>query len=425
MKNSQKINRTSIRLLGLIGFFCSVAQASVEFRDPRTDAKITDGSYIGEEGFVETQYGVRAYGLIIRARNADLSKKDWTLKGGDVFQVGQTKNFLVGSHEAFLLDESKKPILKILWIPEKKGMSYDQCPQAILSAKMVKTEASTPFPIGVGCNVETNPPRIMVSVPSSVEWEEHGFQEMAGKGERWRVFDLPSGNLKNDQVGWMVFRAMQKLWRVSLHVKTLTPATGRSLGFDKSFSLGFGSASLTASGQSYSSSDLMIRFEGATEPLLNFLKLGVFMKFNTGFSSSLALIFGKDVGMSAGYFRPYADGEKRLFSWGGFAEYRSIDYKHQTTNFSLQASMFSAGASAEFMPSPRHKFRAVGRMGNFGSNVVSAYTQMQGGYQMRMSLFGVNTWVGGTVIIQNLSATNSSGEERSLAENQFLLTIDF
>ncbi|MBU6376192.1 MAG: hypothetical protein KGQ59_09370 [Bdellovibrionales bacterium] len=415
------------------------AWSSFELLDPRSGDALSDSPFDAKEGFAETGIGAKVYGLILTLKTENPDPKQnptFSIEGGEVFDLpGGKKGYVIGASEATVMNASKSPVVKVKWTPEQSGIVYDGCQRNIFQASMGKSRGSTetavgpaPFPIAISCNLESSPAVVMVSVPSQIQWDQTTLQEISGKGQRWRLYQLPSAGTSNTQIGKLVFRSDKRLWTVGLNLNKLSEQASRALlpSTEKQISIGYTMAKLGGDAGNFSSSDFVFRFEGLSEPLLGRMKLGLLVNMNFGLSSDPNLIFGKDIGVNFGYyFGLLSQGDRAPFSGGLFAELRSTDFKHAPSSFSVQATYFDFGLESRWRLSPKHRLSLTGRFGNFGSAVLKSQMGVQLGYSYIGKLFGRPLAWGPSFLLQNLSVTEASGAKRTLGSNLFLLTFEF
>ncbi|NDD92947.1 hypothetical protein EBZ37_12790, partial [bacterium] len=258
------------------------AYGSFELLDPRSGESISDSPFEAKEGFADTNLGAKIYGLILTLKTESLDPKQsptYSIEGGEVFDLpGGRKAYVLGSTEGTIFNASKSPVLKVKWTPEQSGIIYDGCQRNLFQASMGKNRGSqdspvgpAPFPIAISCNLEVSPALLMVSVPAQTQWDQSTLTEIAGKGQRWRLFQLPSAGSSNTQIGKLVFRNDKKLWTVGLNLNKLTEQASRALlpRTEKQISLGYAMTNLGGDAGSFSSSDFVFRFEGLSEPLFS------------------------------------------------------------------------------------------------------------------------------------------------------------
>lgn len=413
----------ALALLSIVGSF-SWAWGKVEVKDLLKGQVLPEAGYKAEEGWAPVGPGLSGFGLILDLPGAAFANKGVRIEGGELSRAGEQMRFLIGSTEARIFDGEGVPLYEIRWVPNRKGVIYKDCQTKIFSFRLSQEAQALDFPLAVMCELDKNPPRFTISVLQDVQWMDYELNEMQGKGERNRLFALPSGNLASENVGNFNFVYKDKKHRIPVVVKTLSdqrsPSVSKGLGFSKT--LGVGMSSLVYTGDSsYSASSYLLKFSGWSDVFWSFLRFGVNLKNTFNMADDPKTINLMDLALNLGYVKDFGEN----FGLGVYGQYRSLDYRHLESNARLQSSQMGFGVTLTYLLGKNSKFNADISMATLGSKVMQSHMDMVFGYAYRLSSGSTETWLGFQYEIQNAQGLTEAGASRQFGDSNMILTLEF
>lgn len=411
-----------------------------EVLDLATNRPMNPTHYVARETWMQAESGMTVFGLVIEFMDPRFSEAGVTIQGGEIAAppvppktepgkpvprpAPNRRRFIAGSSRTVIRDASGQARVGIRWIPSRAGAFYQNCQTKIFSFRLDRQAMEQiGFPLAVSCELERNPPQFTISVPDGIEWLDYNLNEVQGKGERSRRFELPSGNLATEKVGFFTFRNGDRVFSFPITVKTLgeDESVGRK-GLDFQKSLAVGMASLAYGGdESVSSSGYLLKFSGLSGAFLKMMKFGVHFKNTFNLDDDPKAITMTDLGVSLGAYSDF--GAKS--SAGVYGQYRSLDYRHLESNGRLQSSQFGIGLMGHTKLGEQHKILANVSMANLGSKVVKSHLNAALGYSYRLVLGGVETWLGLEYEMQTVQGDSEEGASREFSDNNILVSFEF
>jgi hypothetical protein len=412
-------------------FFSQYANAKYEVFQMPQNSLSTDFPFTLDEGFADTNYGSKVWGLVLKFKDKAWNTKKMKLKGGDVFSTALGVTFVIGAENSMLLSEAGVVLYRIRWTPDLQGVQYDGCENKHLSLN--PNNLVLKFPIGVSCNLRSFQPQVIISTIQSIEWYDYTLEEIEGKGERWKLFNLPSGNLNNTEIGKFVFKSKDKdkdknkdveqLIQLPLQISKLKFNDGadsitKTLYMDKIVGFEYESSSLTTPTAGYSSPHFAVVLKAETEKVYRNFNLGFASRIPFGLSQSMDTLVSQKTALSSTYLGQDADGVRKNYQWGLGLNYQAVNYYHKTSNFSVQASLIGVELKNKYVRG-KHKYNLDLQMNNIGSNVFSAYNDIDFSYSRPTQLYGVLCRWGLNMRMSDIMVKGESGEANKISEMAF------
>lgn len=371
-----------------------------------------------EEGFVDTNYGSKVWGLSLKFKDKSWQAKKMKLKGGEVYSTSIGATYVIGSENSMLLSEAGVVLYRIRWVPDLVGVQYDGCESRHLS--MNPNKILLKFPIGVSCNLRMLQPQVIISTVQSIDWYDYTLEEIEGKGERWRLFNLPSGNLNNVEIGKFVFKDKEQMITLPLQISKLKFNDGadsitKTLYIDKVVGFEYESSSLTTPTAGYSSPHFAVVLKAETEKIYRNFNLGFSSRIPFGLSQSIDTLVSQKAALSSAYLGQDADGVRKNYQWGLGVNYQAVNYYHKTSSFSVQSSLVGVELKNKYVRG-KHKYNLDFQMNNIGSNVFSAYNDIDFSYSRPTQLYGVLCRWGLNLRMSDIMVKGESGEANKISE---------
>lgn len=444
--------------LTILLFINRYAVADLKIKDVQNGIEVSTSLFVVKEGFVKldqvnTVYGAeivlkKGFALptkykIIGHDNAEtdfsfmnkytLSTVSSTEQSGTVQsdsvidEAIETKiavdevRIVTGAQKTLIQDATGKTIYEIEWLPQQKIIHARNCPAQLFSLKEVKGLVSG-FTIGVSCNFSVTPGLVTISVPKEVRWISTNLIEISGKGERFRTFEIPTGNLKGQASGAFRIKSSEQTLTYAVFVKKLEDkASALSIGFDKTLSMGMSSSSLSSDTASYSSSSFYYEFSGLTDYIYTYFKLG-FGFFNTfAMSEDVSLISSRDSKVTLGYY----SNNKSGFNYGIWLGHRNFDVKQDISSTKFQSSQFGFGGDVIYVINPANVVVGHFEMASLGSKVVKSHMKIGGTYKRRFIFGKTELNIGGLFQMQDMQMATAAGDSRKYGLTKFGVSLDF
>jgi hypothetical protein len=330
---------------------------------------------------------------------------------------------VTGATKAYIQDETGQVIYEVEWKPTKEQnvMITRGCPAELLRLREVKNTV-VGFPMGISCNFTVFPGLVTISLPQEARWSSANLVEVSGKGERYRTFEVPQGNLEGKASGAFRFRNKDQTLTYAVFVKKLEEkAAALSIGFDKSISFGMASSVLGSDSVSYASSSFFYEFNGLTDFVWSYLKFGFgfFNSFSMG--EDPAVVSSRDSKMTVGYY----SNNKAGFNYGVWTGHRNFDIKQDLSSTKFQSSQFAFGLDATYVISPTSTIVGKFEMANLGSKVVKSHMKIGLNYKYKMTISKTEYIIGGLFETQNMQMATATGDSRKFDLTKFGVSLDF
>ena len=410
----------------LITFFIfgsNFAIAKVKFFKLPEKTLITDFPFSVKEGFAELDSKKKIWGLILSPTDPIIAES-WSIKGGEILKNNNSKVFIVGNHQATIQNKNGAPLFEIEWQPENLGLQLNNCDTNYLELKIEKENLN--FPLGISCDLIENPPRFTVSTLQDIEWDEFTFEELEGKGERWRTFNLPSGNLKVKEVGYFIFKDKKQKIKLPLLLSTLKfdeeVQKTKQIGIEKKIGFLVNSTKLQMSGKSYKSTNFSVLLEAQTERIFDGIKIGFLSSFPLGFSQATDQILSQRGSLNIGYYSKDLDKESNPWQWGILSSYQALNYSHNPTSFTLQSSTLGLGFQNSFLFN-NNRLNFEFSLNNLGSKVFTNYSEFRLNYERSAKAFGFDFRWGAGIITTDIKAKTSTHEIRKISTQNGIIFL--
>ncbi|MBN8536581.1 MAG: hypothetical protein J0M15_05975 [Deltaproteobacteria bacterium] len=399
---------------------------------------------------------------------ARLTLEEVTAKTGRISWSGRNIKFT----SSFLENEIEikdsmgvKLRIKLTHKFDKTQIFYHQCGSAFPELKVEK-ENSPNFAVGVNCIERPQKPKaIVISVPEDAEIVSSSFFDYKGKGERWRLYELPNTNNADRVIGSILIKhkgdykfeilaanaeydknqkfisglqteivnLKEKIDSLTDKNKTLSAseksyilklAAFISSTFDVNFALGMDSLSLQIENADYgntkkSSSSFAAQVYARSKLLAN--------KYQVSVGSSTTLPYGVseekleyfDFNTNFGYLLYQ---KKFNILANLLTSYRS--FSHPFSNTAIQVGQMGLGLHFSYNINEFHKVDFSVGSQSLGSNVIKGHTMLKLGYSY--TFIGIKPWELGIYYEkQSLNVRNSSGLSRKADLDQLMFNLQF
>ncbi len=445
--------------------FSSFAFAEVIIKDVKNNSTANPVLFSAKEGFVKLDQVNIVYGVEVVLKKGFILPKKYRTKGADSAatdfsfmnkyilttapspeQSGTAKaetaaaatpviaedlldsavmadeiRIVTGAGKTFIQDDAGQVLYEIEWKPEQKVLMSRNCPEELFKLKEVKNLPVT-FPMGINCNFSVSPGLVTISLPQEARWNSANIVEVSGKGERYRTFEIPTGNLKGQASGAFRFKHQDQTLTFAVFVKKLEEkAAALSIGFDKTVYFGMASAALASESASYSSSSFFYEFSGLTDFVWTSFKVGFgfYNSFSTG--EDPAVVSSRDSKMTFGYY----SNNKAAFNYGVWTGHRNFDVKQDLSSTKFQSSQFAFGADAIYTVNPKSTVIAKFEMASLGSKVVKSHMKIGLNYKYKMTVGKTEYVIGGLFETQDMQLATAAGSSRKFGLTKFGLLLDF
>lgn len=397
------------------------SRAAIEILDAKSKEAVSSETYKASEGWHRSDSGLSTYGVAIEFSDTDFLKNVKMSGGAEIITTEEKLVLLLGSNNVVLKDAAGDEKATIRWTPDRTGIIYNRCRTKIFSFRLNKKDESIDFPLAIACELDKSPPRFTISVPEEIEWIDYSVTEVSGKGNRTRVFELPSGNLRSDIVGQFEFKNGDKNFVLPIAIKRLgeDKAKSKGLEFEKSLYIGSSSINYEAATEAFAAQSFLLKFKGLSGYFLNALRFNMQLKNTFNLSEDPKAINLTDIGLGVGYFK----------NWGGFdagvvGQYRYLDYLHVSSGGRMQSSQLGVLLASSYRFGSNRVSGEVS-MANFGSKVVQSHMNIAIGYAYLMTIRGFPTWLGAEYEMQTVTATDEAGNSRKFDDTSMLISFSF
>ncbi|WP_409477463.1 hypothetical protein [Pseudobdellovibrio sp. HCB154] len=462
------MQRARLFILILSSLVSSLALAEVTIKDVKSNSAANSVLYSVKEGFVKldqvnTVYGVEILlkkGFVLpakyRVKGADSPETDFSflnkytlsttvmseLTSGTVVASGTAKpevavsdelidtpvtadevRLVTGAAKTYIQDETGQVVYEIEWKPkpEQNVMVMRGCPQELLKLREVKN-TQVAFPMGISCNFAVSPGLVTISLPQEARWSSANLVEVSGKGERYRTFEIPQGNLEGKASGAFRFKQKDQTLTYAVFVKKLEEkAATLSIGFDKSVYFGMASSALGSDTASYSSSSFFYEFSGLTDFVWSYFKFGFGFYNSFSMGEDPAVVSSRDSKVTVGYY----SNNKTGLNYGVWTGHRNFDVKQDLSSTKFQSSQFAFGADATYTINPKNTVIGKFEMASLGSKVVKSHMKIGAYYKYKMIIGKTEYIVGGLFETQNMQMATATGDSRKFDLTKFGLLLDF
>lgn len=457
----------NFKILIISFLFSSLAFAEVTIKDVKNNSSANPVLFSVKEGFVKldqvnTVYGaeiVLKKGFVLpakyRIKGADTAETDFSFMNKYILmttsinsdQSGTSKaettaaaaapviteelvntpalaeeiKIVTGAAKTFIQDETGQVVYEIEWKPAQKVLFSRGCPEELFKLREVKKLAVN-FVMGVNCNLSVSPGLVTISLPQEARWNSANMVEVSGKGERYRTFEIPTGNLKGQASGAFRFKHQDQTFTFAVFVKKLEEkASALSIGFDKTFYFGMAASTLASASASYGSSSFFYEFSGLTDFVWTYLKVGFGFYNSFSMGEDPAAVSSRDSKMTIGYY----SNNKTGLNYGVWTGHRNFDVKQDLSSTKFQSSQFAFGADAIYAVNPKNTLIGKFEMASLGSKVVKSHMKISLNYKYKMTVGKTEYVWGGLFETQDMQLATAAGDSRKFGLTKFGLLLDF
>lgn len=457
------LGRITTLILSLV--FSSFASAEVTIKDIKNNSSANPVLFSVKEGFVKldkvnTVYGVEIIlkkGFVLppkyRTKGADSAETDFSFMNKyiittistpetsgtsttetvtaatpvvsedlvDTAVLADEVKIVTGATKTFIQDETGQVVYEIEWKPAQKVLFSRGCPEELFKLRETKN-LPVNFAMGVNCNFSVSPGLVTISLPQEARWNSSNLVEVSGKGERYRTFEIPTGNLKGQASGAFRFKHADQTLTFAVFVKKLEEkASALSIGFDKTFYFGMAASTLASDSAGYSSSSFYYEFQGLTDFIWSYFKVGFGFYNSFSMGEDPASVSSRDSKMTLGYY----SNNKTAFNYGVWTGHANFDVKQDLSSTKFQSSQFAFGADAIYAINPKNTIIGKFTMASLGSKVVKSHMKIGAYYKYKM-IIGKTEYVwGGLFETQDMQLATAAGDSRKFGLTKFGLLLDF
>lgn len=330
---------------------------------------------------------------------------------------------VTGATKTYIQDETGQVVYEIEWKPkaEQNIIMTRGCPVELFRLREVKNTPVS-FPMGISCNFSVFPGLVTISLPQEARWSSANLVEVSGKGERYRTFEIPQGNLEGKASGAFRIRQKDQTLTFAVFVKKLEEkAAVLSIGFDKTFAFGMVSSVLGSDSVSYSSSSFFYEFNGLTDFVWSYFKVGFGFYNSFSMGEDPAVVSSRDSKMTFGYY----SGNKTGFNYGVWTGHRNFDVKQDLSSTKFQSSQFAFGLDGIYVMSPTSTIIGKFEMASLGSKVVKSHMKIGLNYKYKMTIAKTEYILGGLFETQSMQLATAVGDSRKFDITKIGLLLDF
>lgn len=425
------LSRSLLSRMVLVIFFLmsfspfTEAKVSV-FKLPENQST-TSYPFNAEEGFAELQGRGKIWGLKL-VPHGELALSSVQVKGGTIIPGdGNKRIILVGAREAVIQNEKGVGLYRVQWVPEASGLKVDGCDSKIFSLSL--SQLPMGFPLSLSCQFETPVPTFLVSVPEDVQWEEFTFDERAGKGERWRQFNIPALGLEDRMAGYFVFSYNGESQKVSVNISKLKKGDFDEKGkkvvpIKKAVGVLFNQTELKLESESYHSSNLSMTLAAQTEELVPNWRMGFSTELPLGITQDNNLIARQRTNLHIGYEGNVKLSERSQWNWAVLGYYQALNYSHVPSSFTMQATTLGFGLENQWVMGAGRSLLLKMDMYNLGSKLFQKFSELVLLYRQNLQLYNYD-WVL-LVGLQNVQVDSvSKSKSRTLGTNSIVIGFEF
>lgn len=320
--------------------------------------------------------------------------------------------------------------LTLEWKPLQKKVLRTNCGKKE-PRFVVEGSANEEFLLATHCRLENKNLYITVSTMSDVQWQSSSLFEAAGKGERWRYYQVPATSAKGGAIAELKFKVNETEKTFKLVMPKDEDGTKKDqikkeqevLSKKVRNELRMGLMGLGFSADSVSSTDSKISL-GYT-----FLSSKYFENYRFGGSFDTSLEVGKKVdGLSfmesliyAGYVHPYNE-QTELSAYLGF---QYADFQQQSSATRLQNAQIGLFLTATYLLDASNRVGLTLYKTSFSSKTVKNNLAIELEYKFKLEDYLKGMWVGASYKAQSFDASNEAGASRQFSENIMGVSLVF
>lgn len=349
---------------------------------------------------------------------------------------------------------------------ETPKVVYDNCTRAFPEL-VFDAATAVPFSVGMSCLVRPGKSKaIVVSIPSDASIGSSSFFDSMGKGERWRLYEIPDTVTDGGLIGNISVKFKDKLYKLNLvsinldiannlklieqlqkENKTLSEKINELLKVNKSlsgkrdnlsgestlleamvslfdvyFAMGNNSTKLNIEKSAYgpiskSDSEIAVQMYSISDPIFDHIIM------SGGFTTTLPLGTKEDridffeAQGSMGYLISI-DKISIIPKLSG--AYRS--FAHQLSTMYVQAGQMGGGLTLGYAISENNNIKLDFASQSMGSKVIKAHSEFTLAYEHRF-LSPKVWWLGAKFSSQNINAVNAAGDPRKIDNTQAMIYL--
>lgn len=386
-----------------------------------------------KEGFFKNSAGHTVYGVKVLLREKFSDKLGAQGEGLEI-QPSEDKFFvLIGAADSklnFKMGTTKKTV-EFKWESDRKGIVTEKCTE--LSPRLIgnKKGAAAPFPMALHCWSSNNTILVTLSTLEEVDLQEADLFELEGKGERWKVYEIPAASAGGSSIGEFRFSYKNESYAYRLlapkeknqvaEEKKQEAAEGTLSQFQNILGVGFVTLGVDAGDVKVSDSKPLIKYSVVSNPFWNRVRFGGSFAQSFSMSEKAESVEYSDGRAYASYFlRPTTSSElgfKALFMF--------VNITESSSGAGLQSSQVGIDVDYDMFINEKNRVNVHVGMASFGSAVLKSHMEIGLSYKYRLGTEKNPYWLGLGYGMQTFEAENTSGEKRKFTENDIMVTLGF
>lgn len=421
--------KVGIFFIFLVQIFSSAAEADVkltEIKSDQTEKIIMESKDPKLEGFFNLDENYKIYGvkLLIDKTSQSAWKVESASDGIDLVKFGNETYILVGANEGqikIINSQTKaQKEFKINWLPLKKGTITNEC--GTKAPKLI-TKDQSQLLVAVSCKLVDQRLFMTISTLANVEWESSTLFEQAGKGERWKYYQIPAWTLNGGSIAEFRLRKDGKdlVYNLVAPKDSETAQTEKITStknnieatFTNEVSIGMMSLGFEASTVTATDSKLSLGYRFLSPKYWNHIKFG------GAFITSLD-IAKKDESLSyieALLHAGYIYNINQVFDIYFAGAYQNANFQQRSTAAQMQNSQIGVLVDARYILTENNILDLEIYKTTFNSKVVTNNLSLEFKYKHKFSWLLNGSWVGAFYKTQKFDGVNESDQSRKYNEN--------
>lgn len=408
-----------------------------DVKDPANKKKILDTQNLKVEGFFSQADNIKIFAARILIDPKPENK--WQVlnqgEGLDLIASAQGTHLLIGSLNTFLhiknqLGQEKK--LEIIWKPMTTKLVTANCkpsdPKVTLDA--VKPGAS--IFVAQYCQLENDKLSITVSTLAENQWVYSSLFEVAGKGERWRTYQVPAWTAQGGAIAdWKFKDASDQEHKFKLVApkdnsiiekeelekqKSLLAVSFENTLKLSSMSLGYDVSSVSAQDTKYA-----FAYGFLSPKYFDAIRFGGSMETSFEISKKDDALSYLEALMYSGYYYPVND----KFDIFANLVFQYADFQQKSTNARMQNTQLGVMLGTFYFINPENRISFDVYKTTFTSPTVKGNLAFELEYKHKFPTIMNGLWMGLFFKNQTFDAQNDAGDSRQFKESSMGVLFAF
>lgn len=388
------------------------------------------------EGFFDNQEKFKIFGALFNMKNLKEKNLELTYKdnGLDLVSDKDRSYVIIGTEKGRMEFKTSDGQIKkyvFQWQPISSKIIYNRCGKGAPKLQNENLNNPSPLLIGLSCRIENKSLFLTVSSLSSTEWLETTMFESAGKGERWRDYQVPGWTANGGTIAEFKFNSAGQIYKFqyvapqSEEAKKKDEITKEKKSINQNFenSILFGQSSLGLDADTINATDsqLLLGYNFLSPRFLNQFRFG-------GFFSTTLQTTQKDEALSfletfihADYI--YSINEVVDASIG--VGYQYADFQQKSSAARMQNSQPGVILGIDYLLTSENRLSLQLYKSTFSSPTIKNNLSYQFDYKRKLEIMNQQIWLGVFFKSQSFDAVNNSGSSRQFKENPMGLSLSF